>query len=48
MIEYNNAIFCCENKESLKDILKEAMEKSISGGFYFLTGLIEQDIRKFR
>jgi hypothetical protein len=48
MIEYNNAIFCSENKEITKDILKEAMEKSIAGGLYFLTGLIEQDIRKFR
>ena len=48
MMEYNNAIFCCENKEFIKEILKEAMEKSIAGGLYFLTGLIEQDFRKFR
>jgi hypothetical protein len=48
MVEYNNAVFCCENKVFTKEILTEALQCATKGGLIFLTGLIEQDIRKLR
>lgn len=48
MLEYNNAIFCCNNKATIKDILSEALQSASKGGLIFLIGLIEQDIRKLR
>lgn len=48
MVEYNNAVFCCEDKEKIKEILIEALQGATKGGMLFLTGLLEQDIRKLR
>lgn len=48
VIEYNNALFCCENKFYKKDILNEALISARENGQMFLTGIIEQDIRKLR
>lgn len=48
MVEYNNAIYCCEDKSYIKEILTEALQAAIDGGLIFLIGLIEQDIRKLR
>lgn len=45
MIEYNNAIFCCEDKAAAREILKESLKDAREGGFYHLTGIIEHDIR---
>jgi hypothetical protein len=45
MIEYNNALFCCEDKESAKDILKEALKDARNGGLNYLVGIIEHDMR---
>ncbi|SKA85328.1 SMI1-KNR4 cell-wall [Caloramator quimbayensis] len=48
MIEYNNALFCCEDKSALKDILKEACNAAKEGGLLYLAGIIENDVRKIR
>lgn len=48
MVEYNNAVFCCEDKSLIKEILSEALQSATRGRLTFLTGFIEQDIRKLR
>lgn len=48
MVEYNNAVFCADDKIIIKELLQEALKNAIKGGLYFLSGLIEHDIRKFR
>lgn len=48
MQEYSNALFCCDDREGMKDILKEALSDARDGGLYHLTGVIEQDIRMIR
>jgi hypothetical protein len=48
MVEYNNAIFCCSSKTRIKEILKEALDMANRAGFSYLTGILEQDIRKIR
>lgn len=48
MVEYNNAIFCCEDKSVIKDILKRALNDAKDGGLYYLTGIIEHDIKAIR
>jgi hypothetical protein len=45
MIEYSNALFCCEDKSIAKEILKEALETAKEGGINYLVGIIEHDIR---
>lgn len=45
MIEYSNALFCCEDKSIGKEILKEALETSKEGGINYLVGIIEHDIK---
>lgn len=48
MDEYSNAIFCCDNKEIIKDILRDALKTARDAGMYYLMGIIENDIRKIR
>jgi hypothetical protein len=48
MMEYNNALFCCEDKAAAKDILKLALLKAKEGGLSYLTGIIEHDIKILR
>lgn len=48
MIEYNNALFCCEDKLVSKDILKDALMDSIDGGLHYLSKIIEHDIKLIR
>ncbi|QCX34615.1 SMI1/KNR4 family protein [Caloramator sp. E03] len=48
MVEYNNALYCCEDKSAIKEILKEAYNAAKDGGFLYLIGIIESDIRKIR
>lgn len=48
MDEYSNAIFCCDDREIIKDILKDALKTAREAGMYYLMGIIENDIRKIR
>ncbi len=45
MLEYSNAVFCCEEQSAAKEVLKEALKASIDGGINHLTRIIEHDIR---
>lgn len=45
MIEYSNALFCCDDKNIAKEILKQALQAAKDGGVNYLTGIIEHDIR---
>nr|WP_279233012.1 SMI1/KNR4 family protein [Fonticella tunisiensis] len=48
MIEYNNAIFCSEDKKISKAILKEALVDAKEAGMHYLINIIEHDIRILR
>jgi hypothetical protein len=48
MMEYNNAIFCCKEKETEREILKCALHDAREGGLYYLTEILEHDIRGLR
>jgi hypothetical protein len=48
MIEYNNALFCCEDKDVAREILRYALSDAKEGGLYYLTGIIEHDIKLLR
>jgi hypothetical protein len=48
MLEYNNALFCCEDKLMAKNILKQALEDSKTGGLYYLSSIIEHDLKMLR
>lgn len=45
MVEYSNAIFCCEDKQLAREILKEALKTAKEGALNYLVGIIEHDIR---
>lgn len=45
ILEYSNALFCCDEKSTAKEILKEALETANEGGINYITGIIEHDIR---
>lgn len=45
MIEYSNAVFCCDEQSTAKEILKEALKTAKEGGMNHLTCIIEHDIR---
>lgn len=45
MVEYNNSIFCCDNRETVKDILKDALIDAKKGNLNYLLGILEHDIK---
>ncbi|MEG0641067.1 MAG: hypothetical protein RR515_00585, partial [Clostridium sp.] len=48
LMEYSNALYCCDDNEICKDILKEALYCCREGGIIYLIKIIEQDIRLLR
>lgn len=48
IMEYSNALFCVEDSPTKKEILKLALEFCKNNCIYYLTKLIEQDIKNIR
>jgi hypothetical protein len=46
--EYNNALYCCDNKDTSREILKEAYRDAKNGGLNYLTNIIEHDLKIIR
>ena len=46
--EYNNALYCAEDKQTKKEILKEALDVINFSGMYFLKKIVEYDIRRLK
>jgi tetratricopeptide (TPR) repeat protein len=48
IIEYNNALYCTEDKELIKAILINAHKDTVEGGLLYLSRLIESDLKHLR
>jgi hypothetical protein len=48
MLEYSNSFFCCEDKDGLKSIMEDALICAKEAGMYYITGIIEHDMRAIR
>lgn len=46
--EYNNALYCAEDNQTKKEILKEALGVIDFSGMYFLKKIVEYDIRRLK
>ncbi|SEF51320.1 SMI1 / KNR4 family (SUKH-1) [Caloramator fervidus] len=47
MIEYNNVLYCTEDKDIIKETLKSAHKDSLQGGLLYLSKIIENDLKYF-
>lgn len=48
VLEYSNALFCCEKKECMRVILEKALACAKAAGLYYIAGIIEYDMRTLR
>jgi hypothetical protein len=48
MLEYSNALFCCEDRDAMKEIMNNALQCARSGGLHYISGIIEHDMRTIR